>query len=191
MISVKSKADLERLALARGGHASMAGGQFNSSRDRAQVARPVPAPAATPELPAQAAPVVSALDLTPLAQAQENMGRMLAEAIASLRTVAPVSPGESPAPQIIQHHATGWQFSTTRDKNGRLESIEAQPTETGTDAPGAWRFLINRAEDGRIHSMQGRQESGGEPLIVRFKVNRDRQGELTHIDAYHPDLQEQ
>ena len=108
MKSVKSIQDLKKMALRQGATVEIGSERFNTAGVRAQVVakqapKPTPAPAPTP--------AVAAIDMAPMALAQEKLGAMLAHAIASL---------PHPAAPVRE-----WLFTVERDKDGLLTNIRA------------------------------------------------------------------
>jgi hypothetical protein len=108
MKSVKSIQDLKKMALRHGATVEIGAERFNTAGVRAQVVPKQPAPTVKPE-PTPAP--VPAIDMAPMALAQEKLGAMLAHAIASL-----------PQPHAPVRE---WLFTVERDKDGLLTNIRA------------------------------------------------------------------
>jgi hypothetical protein len=108
MKSVKSIQDLKKMALRQGATVEIGSERFNTAGVRAQVV-PKPAPKPAPAPPPT--PAVAAIDMAPMALAQEKLGAMLAHAIASL-----------PQPHVPVRE---WLFTVERDKDGLLTNIRA------------------------------------------------------------------
>lgn len=109
MKSVKSIQDLKKMALRQGATVEIGSERFNTAGVRAQVV-PKPAPKPAPAPPPT--PAVAAIDMAPMALAQEKLGAMLAHAIASL---------PHPAAPVRE-----WLFTVERDKDGLLTNIRAR-----------------------------------------------------------------
>ena len=125
MKTVKSLADLKQTALAQGATVSVGGRQFNASGEAARVVAmpkqgtPVPKPDAVPDATPAPAPNVEVhpvnnvhVDTAAIAQAQMSVGRMVADALASLP--APAQPVKE------------WVFTVERDANGYTKTITAK-----------------------------------------------------------------
>lgn len=127
--TVKSSADLKRLALATGAAVEHSGGKFNTTMDRAQVAKPEPIhqpppPEQKPDpVPAPAPSVTEqiqvSLDMQPVAEAVNQGNERVAEVIKeSLKQLSVSTKSAQP---------NKWLFTIKRDVRGFIESVEATP----------------------------------------------------------------
>lgn len=114
MKSVKSMADLKQMALARGASVSVGGTRYNAGGEKVERTAPMPKPQAKPEPkpePVQPRETMVNVDLAPVAAAQDRIGQMLSQALASI-----------PQPSAPVRE---WLFTVERDANGLLTSIRA------------------------------------------------------------------
>lgn len=107
MKTVKSASHLKQMALRTGATVTLGREQFNTAGVKAAT-KPIKAPQIRQQDPIAPAPV----DLAPLALAQERVGSLIAQAIASAT--------KSPAP------VREWLFTVQRDKDGLLTAIHAK-----------------------------------------------------------------
>lgn len=124
MKTVKSLADLQKSALSLGASVSVGGRKFNADGESTKVvampkpsARAIPEPAPEPAAPEPVAPAVNniSVDTQPIAQAQIQLGQLMASAMASMPQ--PVAP------------AREWEFTVARDSNGYIKTITAKAKE--------------------------------------------------------------
>jgi hypothetical protein len=118
MKTVKDLTELKQLALSRGATVEVGASRYNTTGERVKAfPKPTPAPAPVTPEPVKAEPAPApapmpapqiTVDLQPVAQAQERMAQMFAQAISSM----PKSARE-------------WMFTVERDANGLLSSIRA------------------------------------------------------------------
>lgn len=127
MKTVKSLSDLKQSALAQGATVSVGGRQFNASGETAKIvampqagapkAAPAPEPVKEAPAPQQAAEPVNNIhvDMAPVAQAQVQIGQILAQALAAM---------PKPTDQV-----RSWEFTVARDANGYITTINATAKE--------------------------------------------------------------
>jgi hypothetical protein len=115
MKTVKSVSDLKKMALRQGATVDFGSQKFNTAGVRAQVVQRETPRAEPPAPTPPPSPTPAAVDMAPVALAQEKIGAMLAHAIASMpRPHAPVRE---------------WLFTVERDKDGLLTTIRATAQE--------------------------------------------------------------
>lgn len=120
---VKSVADLKALALETGASVEIGSQRFNTTGDKLKpgprkveaqpAAEPSPPPPAPVPAPAPAPEVH--VDLAPVAQAQSQIGTMLAQALMSM---------PRPAEPVRE-----WEFTINRNPDGTLASIRARAVQ--------------------------------------------------------------
>lgn len=114
MKTVKSVADLKQIALSRGATVELGTSRFNTTGQRIAAAPRKPEPKQEPKPEPVAAPApapVVNIDTAAVAQAQERVGQLLAQALASM-----------PQPSAPVRE---WVFTIERDEKGLLTSIRA------------------------------------------------------------------